>query len=462
MHAILLSSKEYPLINKSELVRNDIFPRLSLKSINKDIIELETLIFTSEFVDENITEIKMIKALKTFILFNNNLKILYLNKNKLEEELKYENLLKFLNEWDCMVLEDYNVHDIQEVQEYAMIDDNKPMRTEITLSSTSRLIDQNITVDMEYVNRLAQSLELFSDYKVFLQLINNYPDKARDLLFEYRRLKQRADEKDLKMHNLIMQNDILKEELQNIQVENMLMASNNSDINTNYNIIKTEYQKALSVIKHNQEILNNVKNSRLQFYDTFTTTPMTQKIIYFKEYVYPQYFNTFITYLHNYLKSIHVPSKLLIIESPSAKSKISFYQGCNIIYDNNYSIKDIIDKDITVIFNNPAHVLENFYEENVIGYEILLVYDKTQAPFNYTKGDKMLLFNLTRTLDQCNMFQLDELNTITNDEDNPLGLSTIEDFKEIKEIPFLAEATIWNTVLFNNIKEVIETLRKTT
>lgn len=161
------------------------------------------------------------------------------------------------------------------------------------------------------------------------------------------------------------------------------------------------------------------------------TNSLLRQVIYFKEYSYPLFFNTFIKNLHEVLNT-KFKTKLAVFEQPGSRINLRRYDDMFFIdFDAAKSKISYSDIDRLAVFQPSRNVLEQLCltAEND---EILIIYDKSGIDSDMICGSKVRKFNLVKSSSDLRTFRLNPEQTVSGSvEGVVLCLSEIEKYKEI-------------------------------
>lgn len=156
-----------------------------------------------------------------------------------------------------------------------------------------------------------------------------------------------------------------------------------------------------------------------------------KKIIYFKEFSYPAYFNTFLKHLYEVLNS-DCKTRLVVFEPPGHRINLKRYNEMFFVaFENSKDMSAAENKDRLVVFKPCSLVLEKLCTGRE-DYDILIVYDKSGIDADMIAGSRVYKFNLVKGRSDLRLFNLIPLHSISSGlEDTALNLKEIENFKHI-------------------------------
>lgn len=154
-------------------------------------------------------------------------------------------------------------------------------------------------------------------------------------------------------------------------------------------------------------------------------------IIYFKEYSYPRYFNTFIKSLFEAINA-EFKTRLLIYEQPGSKINLRKYDKKYLVeFDPQQAASCLEGHDRIVVFYPEEHYLNQLCKDKS-NCEILIVYDKSGLDIDLLSGTKVQKYNLVKNKPDLNLFKLDSAVTISSDvEGTLLNLTEIPNYQGI-------------------------------
>ena len=456
MYSILLTTQEeQEQLDVGYLVKNNIFCRNTLKSINRELHDISCLAFTEESLRQSIFVNDFIDILKSYLAFRPDLKLLFFTNTPAE----WVNLIEFLKNMEAYDVSGYDITNSYDIQDKITLLLNTVTGL-VTNIHSIKTVQGTQDIDMDFLTRLNYNMQINADLKALSRLVENNPDKLKDIIQDYEQLKKdMAEYQDLITHSTLS-NDTTSHENSLLESENLKLREQLGEFSKHYKKLYDNFHVLHSVYTDMLNQINLAKQSQLQFYDMpFEFELNNLKTVYFKEYLPVNYFNTFLYNLSDYLNYLKIPHKILIIENPSAKSRIPYWndvlkdKGVYVTHIPEYSVAELSKNDVIVVYNNPYYILEQFFNKNELQMKLLLVYDKTGSPHTYI--NPCLKFNLVSKIKYCECFKVDPLITISNDEDHVLGLKRIEDFDVLKSVDYLRQSALYT----DTFTEVIQTIQ---
>ena len=456
MYSILLATEEeQEQLDIGYLVKNNIFCRNTLKSVNRELHEIGCLAFTEESLRQTVFISDFIDILKSYIAFRPDLKLLFFTNKPAE----WSNLIDFLKKLEAYDVSSYDITNSYDIQD--KIHQLLSIVTGLIKNIHSIKSNHNVqNIDMDFLTRLNYNMQINADVKALSRLVENNPDKLKDVVQDYEQMKKdMAEYKDI-ITNSTLSNDTTSHINNLLESENIKLREQLEEFTKHYKKLYDNFHVLHSTYSDVINQISMAKQSQLQFYDMpFEFELNNLKTVYFKEYLPVNYFNTFLYNLSDYLNYLKVPHKILIIENPSAKARIPYWndlfedKGVYVTHIPEYSVSELAKNDILVIYNNPYYILEQFFNKNELQMKLLLVYDKTGSPTTYI--NPCLKFNLVSKIKYCESFKVDPLITISNDNSHTLGLKRIDDFDLLKSVDYLRQSALYT----DTFKEVMQTIQ---
>ncbi|MCX7711681.1 MAG: hypothetical protein N2484_17705 [Clostridia bacterium] len=155
-------------------------------------------------------------------------------------------------------------------------------------------------------------------------------------------------------------------------------------------------------------------------------------IIYFKEYSYPLYFNTFLKYLVEVL-SQQFKTRLVIFEQISSRLNLKRYDDLFLTDIPSINAKTQLEGRNKLVLFHPSEEIMQEVCSNQEGYEILVIYDKCGFEKDFVTGFKVRKFDLVKSASDVQLFKLTSNDCISSGiKELALDLTSLPKFKEIK------------------------------
>lgn len=157
-----------------------------------------------------------------------------------------------------------------------------------------------------------------------------------------------------------------------------------------------------------------------------------KKVIYFKEYSYPAYFNSFVKYLHCQLSSI-AKTRLLILEHCENRLSLKRYGGSfhTDLMSRGSSPPPMEDCERMVFYHLKNSLFEPLLKDGG-SYKYMIVYDKSGRDTETINGTNVYRFNLVKKESDAALFKLPAERCISNGfAGAALNLTEILRFREI-------------------------------
>ena len=215
---------------------------------------------------------------------------------------------------------------------------------------------------------------------------------------------ERAEKAENELATALERLDILEKKVLREANELDSLSKEHANLEKDYNEILSRQAKVGPI--------NDFREVNLNRFDT-----TVKQVIYFKEYSYPKYFNTFMKFLYEVLSKQN-KVRFVVYENPCNKIGLKRYEDFTILAGGMLNDTINLDGKDKIVLTEPRRELTEQILSNKDAYDAIIILDRTQDEKFIVTGSVVLNFSVGRSRKDLSRYKAPIEYSITNDTDD--------------------------------------------